>query len=499
MDLLFRQWLKKQSKPILRDQKKFEAAKIEHFGRRVFYPGTHKGYVFLAEESVYVGLSEKALLRELYVSGLGFKMKPRASKHAARSEEEISLEDKARLTAITLSHAHRNNQIDWYGNLAGYPQGFQVVNNRKILILESPEFIEPRKGSCEFTLKLIHDLFGEQAPIFLAWLKRAVKILRKGPPFDPMQVLIIGGGVEHGKTLLVDELITPCLNGRQADATPHFQHATLFNKDLSDSGTWKLDDPIVLKFSDQRQRAEFLKKVAADSFLRIEAKGLNAINIPTYRALVLLLNTESENFRVLPPLTPDLADKILALKSSKAELPAGPGHRETIHKKLQKERAAFLQYLEDYVVPASVRSEGRFGILPFQHPDILEGIQNASNDPLLYELIERYLLESKKHDWAERAATMWIDLNQVDAYRHLLAQICPNYHCFCRMLTNLAKSASHEDAVFKLPDQRKGQPYRIITREYADKLEKGPAKLTESERMGSINISIVQPAISAKS
>jgi hypothetical protein len=469
MDKLFKDWLKKQPKSVLQDRGKFETAKVEHFGLRVFYPGTHKGYVFLAETGVYVGLSEKALLRELYVSGLGFKMKPRTLKHAAKSNEEITPEEKSRLTALVLSHAHRNNQIDWYGNLAGYPQGFQVINNRKILVLESPEFIEPHKGSCEFTLDFIKSLFGEQTPIFLAWLKRAVKILRKGPPFDPIQVLIVGGGVEHGKTLLVDELITPCLNGSQADATPHFQHATPFNKDLSESACWKIDDPITLKFSEQRQRGEFLKKVAADPFLRIEIKGVNAVNIPTYRALVILLNTENENFRVLPPLTPDLTDKIIALKSSPAELPRGPGHRGIIRRKLREERAAVLQHLEDYKVPANVRSDGRFEIQPFQHPVILEGIQNVSNDSVILEVIAHFMAGLKMEDWTDRAFEMWVQLNRDDTYRHLLLNVCPTYWFFCRALINL--TSSRPDRVVKLPDKRDGQPYRIISPELAAKLE----------------------------
>ena len=110
------------------------------------------------------------------------------------------------------------------------------------LVTRSIAVPEAREGDYSFLENLTRSMYeGLQADIVKTWTKFAIEIREAGPPFAPMQALIIAGGVEHGKTLYAEEVLAPQLGGF-ADATLYFTsdlHGR-FNDELARAGARRI-------------------------------------------------------------------------------------------------------------------------------------------------------------------------------------------------------------------------------------------------------------------
>jgi hypothetical protein len=349
----------------------------DHFATRAGYLEKISRYGFEVASGVFRLFDERAFSRELSLRGLYYApgKKPGAHSPPQKDLDKIIKErNKIRLAEI-LSLIRETRTVDFIGELSGYQPGYyDDINGHRLLITRAANIPPPKKGDYQFYEETTHSMLEcPQADVIKTWSKYAEEIREGGPPFGPLQALIIAGGVEHGKTLYAQEILGGLLGG-YADATLYFTHDShgRFNDELARAAVSLLDDQNFPAHFNLQSFLDRLRKHTATTSRRVEAKYSPPINVPLFQATVLLSNIESHSFDWFQ-LSGDIADKLHLLKASKANLPTGKGHREKIQRLLDTQRSAWRYHLKyEYEPPAGILSEGRYGIKPFHHPDLLK-------------------------------------------------------------------------------------------------------------------------------
>jgi hypothetical protein len=124
--------------------------------------------------------------------------------------------------------------------------------------------------------------------------------------------------------------------------------------------------------------------------VRIEAKGREAFNFRPFWRLLICCNSEPENLLVLPPLTEDIADKIVMLRCHRRELPMPVGtseQQERFWSVLMEELPGLLGFLDEWEPDEDIREE-RCGVAAIQHPDLVNALRDLAPEGQLEQLID---------------------------------------------------------------------------------------------------------------
>jgi hypothetical protein len=485
MDPLFVLFLNTLPAAVKADPKKFWTKIKGHFVSRIRY--FKKSYYFLAAPDQYVPLTEEALKEELVLRGIchGPKVLPSAQlkKHAPKSQSVTELrraekEWLQRRLREVLSTAREKNQLDAVGELSGYSPGPIKLNGVRWLIIRGPERIEPKPGNHEPVLQIIRSLLKPkeeekkegptQEDYFLAWLQRVVRLAQAGR-YEPTQVVFLAGAPSDGKTLLATELISPLLGGRSTDATSFFVGGTRFNADLGRAELWLVDDMGEAKGFDRQVYNNQLKKVAADPYVRVEPKGVDAVNVPgLFRAVVVLFNLEGK-CHLAPELNEDNRDKYLIFHTFPATLPTGSNQYQEIQALVRKGLSAFCYWLEQYQPSSAVLSANRFQVHPYHNPEVVARIQESGAAAQLLPILDRWMRESKRDEWFGPPMELYEDLqNAQSGTAKIISSLFKSVISFGRALSELT---------YRYPDRfirtrpRYGTAYRILSETNAKAVE----------------------------
>jgi hypothetical protein len=342
MDSLFILFLKSLSAAVKSDPKKLWRKIKALFVSRTWYYGTKnkKSYYFNAGGDNFVPLSRDDLAEEMRVRGLFYAPKIPLKKATLDHQPKNS---KAREDAAIkyklfefLSTVRETRRVSWVGELAGHFPGPVMLNGVPCLITHGPKLITPCKGDHLPVYTIVKSLLGcapEQLDYFWAVFQRAVRLCYEGR-YEPMQILFFAGNPDDGKTLLATEILSACLGGRRTDATSYFIGGTHFNADLARSELWIVDDMGDAKGFDRLVYNNNLKKVSADPDLRVEAKGVDAINVNRlFRLVVVLFNLEGRGgSHLAPTLAEDNKGKYQIFRTQRADLPTGPKQYQELQK-----------------------------------------------------------------------------------------------------------------------------------------------------------------------
>ena len=405
---------------------------LNSFVDRTWYQGTHGRFYYQdpkTEEFLQFN-GENLFIK--YLSGEGFfdsmLLATAKGKSNGLGKEEIK-----RLRTLAwrdlLHRVIRDKQIDWVGEIGGIPKGLYVDNGYRCLIKEGPIYIEPEKGDCPFLDKFMPQLLpGTQVHIMEAWIKRAY-ILKQQDPHAPFlcQIPILVGERDCGKSLFKDEILIPLLGGRSADAIA-FITGSNFNSDLIRADLAVIDDQNFDTRFDQDVSTDRMKKWVADRNKRLEQKHHPAVNVHAKIPLLVLLNTGSKNLRLLPDLTEDIRDKVLGFLCGKAEVPTGKNHEIVIQKTIRSELPAYLyKLLHRRNPPPGVISEGRFGIVPYCHPELLKMREDEDYAITVLELIESYMAyNGLATEWQQTSGELFRELTSDSYSRTALTSLCRN-------------------------------------------------------------------------
>lgn len=334
---------------------------------RVFYDG-HK--YFLDNQKDFIPINEASTKRHMRKAGL--------------SNDDI--ED-------ALCEIQNENFIVFAGPLAGKSRGIHETNGQRVLAINSPQIIPAEAGDFPILKKVIHGLLGEdetQIQTLYGWIKVARASLLAGAR-RPGQVLALAGEAGSGKSLLID-IIEKLLGGRRANPYKFFTGRTGFNADLAGAELLAVDDDA--GSTDIRARKALAAAIKANLFagkVSIEGKHKTPFTFDPFWRMVMALNDEPEELLLLPPITEDIADKIILMKCRKFVFPMPVEtdmEKELLFNQMVSEMPGFLHFLEQWEIPEELK-ESRCGVKFYHEPSILQGLAELSPEAALQGLIEQ--------------------------------------------------------------------------------------------------------------
>jgi hypothetical protein len=349
-----------------------------------FYDQKRKEYVLRITQDVYQTRTETQFKRNLRFWNLRTEIIPE------RNWSQIDL---------ALRYLQENKYVSYVGGLSGKRCGFYDENGVRFLVTSQARIIEPFRGQWPTLNKFFSNLlagptepYGEdQLEAFYGWVKVAVTAQRQGR-FQPGQALAIAGPIESGKSLL-QSLITQTLGGRSAKAALFLQGRTDFNSELFEAEHLMLEDEAASTINKDRQAlAVSIKNIIANRIHPCHQKNRPIVNLAPWWRLSISLNDRPERLLVLPPLTDDVADKIILLRASCHPMPMlaeTPEQKELFWKGLTSELPAFLYWLLNEYKIAETWRNTRFGIRAFHHPLLLTELEELSPAMALLGLIDQ--------------------------------------------------------------------------------------------------------------
>jgi hypothetical protein len=200
----------------------------------------------------------------------------------------------------------------------------------------------------------------------------------------------MAGPRDSGKSLL-QNLITEMLGGRAAKPYRYMSGKTTFNADLFGAEHLMVEDEC--GSTDLRPRREFgtrIKDFTVNEVQSCHAKGREALSLRPFWRVSISLNDEPENLMILPPIDESLSDKLMLLRTHRGDMPMPTDSNEgrsAFWAALIAELPAFIGSLLRWQIPNELRSQ-RFGIATFQHPHLLDAIDDLSPELRLLSLID---------------------------------------------------------------------------------------------------------------
>jgi hypothetical protein len=300
------------------------SVKLFYCGTSFFAKNLHKEWMPITD-----GVAKHYLIRG------GFK--------GGKSEHTLTEADNHLLTV------RERDCVTYAGDIAGARCGLLDHNGERILVTRSPRVPIPKKGEAALSRRILETQFAEDAPLVFEWLRQAyLRVVRGDNTLLP--ALAIAGAGGTGKSMLLTLFAKPILGGRSASPLAFYTGETAHNEAICASELLTLDDPpSALRFEKLGILREGIKAIVANPTDNLNPKGKRAIEVPTIRALLICLNSEQKNLRVLDLSDPTMADKLMLLRVRErpAELPQSGDYegRVRLAKALAKELPAFLWYL----------------------------------------------------------------------------------------------------------------------------------------------------------
>jgi hypothetical protein len=288
--------------------------------------------------------------------------------------------------------------VKYAGPLAGHWPGLVELSGRKVLVTEGPALIEPKRGdwpklrgvltamlknrSVEFG-----DLSLKQWDLFCGWIKFSYEALRDHT-FRQGPALTLCGPSSSGKTQLAG-ILADCLGGRSANPYAWIVGKTSFNAELLGCEVLIADDEASeTDFVSRQQLGHRVKQICVGGSVRIEGKGATAGSWRPFWRLIMLLNEEPQDMKVLPPMEEGVRDKFLLLRVSSYAWPTEPGEFVKLKSAISAELPGFIHFLlHEFELPKELAS-ARYGVKDWQHPDLLFDLENLHPWRRLMELID---------------------------------------------------------------------------------------------------------------
>ena len=246
--------------------------------------------------------------------------------------------------------------VDFVGDVAGHKTGLLEYNGRRVLVQSQCALPIAKKGPFPRFEEILTTMLDDALPYVLEWHRQAhLRVFNGGGPMLP--ALALAGATGTGKSLIGKFLTVPLLGGRFATPTKYLTGETRFTANICGSETLLLDDiPSRMQKDSLNSFQGLLKEMIAAPFAEVEPKGKEPFSVPVIRAILICMNQEPHNFRILPLDDGDLDDKLMLVhvRARPACLPSTntPGGEAKLAQELARELPHLLWHiLHDFKMP----------------------------------------------------------------------------------------------------------------------------------------------------
>ena len=285
-----------------------------------------------------------------------------------------------------------SNTIDFASPVAGRSIGLQTDDNgKRFLISSKNKRADAVQGDWSTIRDIVEGMLKDQVIYLYAWLKIARKQLHT-EQFTQGHVLALAGAPGCGKSLTGSTIIKPLL-GRSSDPTKYLTTESSFNANLITSELLIMDDKAQRRTAEAKTYlAHSLKDIAASSYeVDCEPKGVDAFQVHPLWRMLYMLNDDDAALCAFPPIGEgdcnSVGDKVLLLKCwNDTPLPFTGHHHQSmmLKKTIAKETAAFAYHVDNFEIPASIKTGScRFGFDEFHDHALLETINQDTNERTL--------------------------------------------------------------------------------------------------------------------
>ena len=348
-----------------------------------------------------------------------------------------------------IHYVQQHRKVDMVMNLAGYWPGVVKLDTLRVLVRKGPELLEPRPGDFAVLRSMLEGMFmlplegpemphyfhvfvkstalphdraleiwqsmvrqvevadderGEvvvswvldQTVLVYSWLFLMLEVMYRRRDGDNVarngHALIVAGKADGGKSLFMG-LLKKMLGGRRANVEQYLTGKTPFNMDAASSEFLGLSDaPLSTRMEDRALLGEFIKETVAEVEHRIHPKGKDAsYTVPLIRRLVWAHNDDQDNLRQMPPMKPEVRDKIIWVRANAVAMPMATTELNdymAFGRKLDEQLPCFVHWLMNkFRIPAALKG-GRFGMLGVQEPSLIREMQEDSDPGRFLELLD---------------------------------------------------------------------------------------------------------------
>lgn len=345
-------------------------------------------------QGFFTKLGERKVKRHLLFSGM---------ENMDRSDGLTTIEHHLTKTEIDRS-------VDYSGPLAGHKPGvFNSSDGKRVLVTSGPnpavwEKPTSKTRDCPFIENYLSALLGpEQMLHAMRWHALAVRALRRGD-FRPGQMLVLAGASTCGKSFF-HVLTTELLGGRMAKPYDWMSGKTPFNADIAGAESLVIEDgQSKISTSARRAFGESMKTLTVNESFYLHGKGKTAAVLPTFKRLHLSVNHEPEPLQILPVLYESNLQKMSLLHCRDATGFLSDDRKEN-RERLAEEMPAYRALLETHSkVPARL-VDPRFGLASIHSPELMEIMNEMSEESRLAEFIDKVLFAKAKRGEAEPSDT----------------------------------------------------------------------------------------------
>lgn len=294
----------------------------------------------------------------------------------------------------------QERNVHYAGPLGGFRPGFYTIHTSRILVTRGPESVTPKEGPCPLLTDFLEELLGKQRGVLYGWIKTALQSLTDGPPWRPGQLLCLAGQPKCGKSVC-QSLITPLLGGRVSRPYEYLAKGTNFNADIYGAEHGLIGDEN--HATDNKSRRNFgaaIKKLVVEPCHYIHAKGKTPITLTPFVRLTLSLNDHPSALLVLPSLDSDVKDKIILLRANAVNFEKRIkrfGSFAAWEAAARVEMPAFAWKLRRWSIPDSL-ADTRYGVCSFHDPDLVQEVDDLSDEERLLALIDTYVFDAMGSD-----------------------------------------------------------------------------------------------------
>lgn len=338
------------------------------------------------------------------------------------------------------------------------PEEVVAVNQRRFLNTSRLSLFAPHPephpdpDGCSWLMEFLDLLFDDQLPYYIAWLAHYYRSCLAGRPIRGLS-LFIAGPPNCGKTFL-NNAIHRQIFGAAGEATRFLTGEDQFNSGLFACPIWTVDDAVAS--TDARTSSRFsqvVKAITANDEFVMRGMYREGVRMPWTGRLIVTMNGDPESLRLMPSTELSLMDKIMLLKgnSTFSDFPSDESVAE--------ELPHFCAYLRDLTKDPSIWVGGRFGIMPYHQPELLDAAIQSQDTTAALNLIERWAAHyfsqegagADREEWAGTPTDLLAEFNTVEAIKDLAGRLTPNAVHMGRYLNKIINRGAKDVTLKRAP------------------------------------------------